>query len=313
MDNKTHVLNSIVKLITDNGITANDLQSIIKDAEKQDNNGKQSNLMRALAYLGGMFMFAGICIFIAMNWDGMNSAARIVITLGSGIATFIMAMVAHRDQRFHKAAIPLFLLSAFLQGSGILVAGYELNMDHNWRYVVLVMTGTLSIQYMLSFWTLRTSTLVFLTLFFATFFTGTVLDLLKIDEELIALTLGAAVVLTCIGIDKTEHRVITPVWYLLGSTGFLCGAFELLENSAIEIIYLGITTGIVYLSTIVRSRILLFVGTVATLAYIGYFTSQHFVDSFGWPLALVALGMVMIALSAFAIRINKHYIRDSAA
>jgi len=60
----------------------------------------------------------------------------------------------------------------------------------------------------------------------------------------------------------------------------------------------------------VRSRTLLFTSTVAILAYISYFTSEHFQDSLGWPLVLILLGMVFIALSAIAIRINKRYISD---
>jgi len=312
MDNKTQALNTIAELVSENKLSAGDLQSIVASIDKDNDQGNRSNLMRVLAYLGGIFLFAGIGLFIFMNWDEMNSAARIVITLGSGIAVFIMAIVAQQDERLQKATIPLFLLSAFLQGSGILVTFYEFNMYENWQHVILIMSGALSVQYILCYLKFRTSTLVFLTLLFVVFFTGTVLDLLNMDEDFIAVTIGASIMLTCIGLDKTPHRVITPIWYLTGSIAFLCGAFELLENTVVEIAFLGLTTGMIYLSTVVRSRMLLFSGTVATLSYIGYFTSEHFVSSFGWPLALIAFGLIMISMSAFALRINKHYIADSA-
>ena len=48
-------------------------------------------LVRVLGFLGGTFVFAGIGVFIALQWDDMNSAARIVVTLGSGLAAFILA------------------------------------------------------------------------------------------------------------------------------------------------------------------------------------------------------------------------------
>jgi len=51
--------------------------------------------------------------------------------------------------------------------------------------------------------------------------------------------------------------------------------------------------------------------TVAILAYISYFTSEHFQDSLGWPLVHIVLGLVFIALSTIAIRINKRYISSS--
>ena len=51
------------------------------------------------------------------------------------------------------------------------------------------------------------------------------------------------------------------------------------------------------------------VATAAILGYTGWFTSEHFADSLGWPLALVLFGLSMIALSALAFRIDRHYIR----
>jgi hypothetical protein len=51
------------------------------------------------------------------------------------------------------------------------------------------------------------------------------------------------------------------------------------------------------------------VATLAILAYTGYFTGQHFVDSVGWPLALIAFGLVLVGLSALAVRLDRHYVR----
>jgi hypothetical protein len=54
------------------------------------------------------------------------------------------------------------------------------------------------------------------------------------------------------------------------------------------------------------------VATLAILAYTGYFTSEYFVDSIGWPLALVAFGLVLIGLSAVAFRIDREYLRPGS-
>ena len=59
--------------------------------------GKTTILTRALAYLGGTFVFAGLGVFIAMNWESMNFPAQVVITLGSGLAAFVMALIAAKD------------------------------------------------------------------------------------------------------------------------------------------------------------------------------------------------------------------------
>jgi hypothetical protein len=48
------------------------------------------------------------------------------------------------------------------------------------------------------------------------------------------------------------------------------------------------------------------------VAYTGWFTSQHFADSIGWPLALVAFGLFMMGLSALAFRIDRDYVKAGA-
>ena len=91
----------------------------------------------------------------------------------------------------------------------------------------------------------------------------------------------------------------------------LHGLFELVQHTAIELAFLAVACGGVFLSTWVRSRTLLFVSTVAILAYISYFTNEHFQDSLGWPLVLILLGLIFIALSTIAMRISRRYISDA--
>jgi hypothetical protein len=86
---------------------------------------------------------------------------------------------------------------------------------------------------------------------------------------------------------------------------------ELVQHTVVELIFLGAACGGIFLSTWVRSRTLLFFSAVAILAYISYVTSEHFKDSMGWPLVLILLGLVFIAMNAIAISINKRYISTS--
>ena len=94
-------------------------------------------------------------------------------------------------------------------------------------------------------------------------------DLMDIDGDVIALFVGASLVLAAIGIDRTRHRVITPAWYLVGAIAALAGLFELVERTPCELTFLLAAAGIVYLSVAVQSRTLLFVATLAILAYTG--------------------------------------------
>jgi hypothetical protein len=125
----------------------------------------------------------------------------------------------------------------------------------------------------------------------------------------VALTLGGSLVLLAVGVDRQGYRGITASWYFVGAAAFLAGLFDAVEDSALEVLFLGAAAGFVYLSVVVGSRMLLFVATLAILAYTGWFTAQHFADSIGWPLTLIAFGLAMIGLSALAYRIDRDYVR----
>jgi hypothetical protein len=90
---------------------------------------------------------------------------------------------------------------------------------------------------------------------------------------------------------------------------FLGGLFDAVESTLFETAFVAAAAACVYLSVALRSRTLLVVATLALLAYTGWFTAEHFADSVGWPIALVAFGLFMIGLSALAVRIDRTYVR----
>jgi hypothetical protein len=310
MDARTQALEEIVARARQHGLSAADVAAALGDAPEPIGESRiRSVLVRALGYLGGTFVFAGVGVFIALQWDSMNAPARIVITLGSGVAAFVLALLASRELRYDKAATPLFLMAAALEPTGMLVAFDELGSGGDWEWAALVTCATMALQFGGTFTALRRSTLLFLTVAFGLLFWYTAFDLLGADDEVMALVLGASLVLTAVGVDRTVHRVITPVWYLLGAAGFLYGLFDVVDGTPLEILFLGAAAGCVYLSALVHSRTLLFVATGAILAYTAWFTGEHFADSVGWPIALVVFGLIMIGLSALAFRIDRDYVR----
>jgi len=313
METRSEAIEQILQIARLHNLTPADIEAALKNADQGGAEPSASLLGRILGYLGGTFIFAGLGVFIALNWDTMNTAARIIITLGSGIAVFIMALVAAGDERYARVRTPLYLIAAALQPVGIMVAIDEFAAGGDWHYASLLTAAMMGIQQGMVFWQKRDTVLLFTSLAFVLWFFGVALDLLDVHDDLISLVLGAATVSFCIGLERTPHKVMNPFWYLLGSVAFFAGLFELVENSVIEIVFLAVACGGVVLSTWVRSRTLLFTSTAAILAYIGYFTAEHFQDSLGWPLVLILLGLIFIALSALAVRINKRYISGGSS
>jgi hypothetical protein len=312
MSHRDDALQEIVRLAREQGLGAEEIGAALSAAPASTVGAeatRQELLVRVLAFLGGTFVFAGIGVFIALQWDGMNSAARVVVTLGSGIAAFILAMVATREARFDRASTPFFLVAAALEPTGMFVAFDEYGSGGDWRLAALLVFGTMVLQFGAAFQSRRRSTLLFLVFLFGVSFWWSLLDLMEVDGALTALILGASMLLAAIGADRSGRGDITPVWYLFGAGAFLSGAFDAVEGTPMEILFLAAAAAFVYLAVAMRSRTLLFVSTLAILAYTGWFTGQHFAESIGWPLALIAFGLFMIVLSAAAYRIDRDYVR----
>src|SRR6185503_18157243 len=120
---------------------------------------------------------------ISLQWGQMNSAARVVVTLGSGLVVFVLAMLATREERFEKAATPLFLIAAVLEPAGMLVAFQEFGSGGDWRVAGLITAGAMAMQFGATFGRLRQSTLLFVALVFATLFWWTALDLMDMGDK----------------------------------------------------------------------------------------------------------------------------------
>jgi hypothetical protein len=265
--------------------------------------------VRVLAFLGGTFVFAGIGIFVAVQWNDLNPASRVVVTLGSGLAVFVLATLASRDARFAKAATPLLLIAAILEPTGMLVAFDEFGSGGDWRWAGLITAATMALQFGATYLSIRRTAPIGLAMLFATLFWWTALDLMDMRDRVIALVVGSTMILTAIGFGRTRHRHMTPPWYLVGAVACLAGLFGVVRRTPVEIVFLAAAAGFVYLSVVVHSRSLLIAATLAIVAYTGWFTSEHFLDSVGWPLALIVFGLAMIALSALAVRIDRNYLR----
>jgi len=60
-----------------------------------------------------------------------------------------------------------------------------------------------------------------------------------------------------------------------------------------------------YACVVLQSKTLLLTTTIAMLSYIGYFSATHFVDSLGWPITLVLIGVAFLGVGTLAIKLKK--------
>ncbi len=272
---------------------------------------RQGPLARALAYLGGTFVLAGLAVFVGTFWDDMNSAERIVVTLGSGVVALVLAYFAHGSAKRDRLATPLFLIAAILQPTGILVALGEMSLGGDFLYAQLAVSLVMLVQCAIVYVRVRRAAVLFCTIAYAGVALASGLEALDIAGDINGLVTGASVFLLTCFVRRGPHASITPFWYFVSSAFVMGSWYEIADHHDVGITTVAIAAGFVYLSTLFRSRTLLAAGTIGVLATVGEFTGKHFADSIGWPLALILLGILMMGLGALAVRIHRRYIRTS--
>ena len=308
MTARQDALVEVVDLITRHGLTIDEVSAAVSGKQNDGVERSSSVLSRIFAYLGGIFVFVGLGIFIAMRWDELGPAGRVLLTLGPGLCLFVLALVCTTDARLEAAATPLFLVAGLVQPTGILVMLKEYGRGGEVEHAVLFMSLVMLVQQGCTFWARRRTVLAFTTIVFATIAVFVSLDLLEANLYLTGVTMGVS--LLCVGwsLDRSPHRAITGLVYFFGAALALEETYSWLRREPLEILFLGAACGVVVLAAVARSRSLLVVGTAGLVGYIADFIYQHFADNLGAPLALMAMGLVFLGLGAAAVRINAQYI-----
>lgn len=310
MSVKEDALQDIVLLAKNNGITLQDISIALASAQQPSEKASSSVLSKLFGYIGGIFVFAGIGVFIAMYWDDFGAAARVIVTLGSGLVAFLMGLVCLADDKYERAATPFFLMASFLQPVGILVMLHEYSSGGDARHGLLFMSIYMLIQQGSTFWAKGRTVLAFSAILFGCIFFANLFDLWDMNEKLIGIVMGSSILCIAYVLNQSKHTAIAPFWYFTGAVILLWSVFESVKHASLEPLYLGLSALIIFLSTYVRSRTLLLVGATSMLLYIGYYTAEHFANAVGWPIALVMIGIALIAISSLAVRLNNQYIKS---
>lgn len=306
---KQEALHDIVAIARNHQISADEIVEALREPESMAETRSSSVLSKLFGYIGGIFVFAGVGVFISMYWSDFGSAARVIVTFGIGFAAYVMGVICLNDQRYERAATPLVLISLVMQPMGIFVMLDEYASGGDPRHGVLFMAAFMLIQQGITFIAKRLTVMAFAAILFATIFLVTLFDLWEMDGDLIGIVMGISLMCIAYALGQSSHLRIAPFWYLVGSLSLLISIFDVVKRGPFELLYLGVSAFVIFLSTVVRSGVLMLVGTLSMLSYIGYFTAEHFANTLGWPIALVIIGIAFIGISAMAVRLNNKYIK----
>jgi hypothetical protein len=310
MINKQQAIQEIVSLAKTNRINLAEITAALNPQQTETNKKNVLTLTSAFSYLGGIFILSGLCFFAALNWAHLHSFTRILITLGSGIICLILAIIIELKHQRDNTALVLIILSAFLQATGlfVVVAEYFTGISDS-RIAALAISTILALLYGCIFYQLKRTSLLFFTIFFAMCAFASAGNLIHMRNNLMEFICGAALIGISYYIQKTAYNSICGFGYSIGSILLLWVGFDLLINSPFEILYLGIACFMLFFSTLVSSQSILVTATIAIFSYISYFTEQHFLNSIGWPIFLILLGLLFFIISKLAFKINSEYVK----
>ncbi|MFZ0890532.1 MAG: hypothetical protein WA005_18985 [Candidatus Binataceae bacterium] len=304
---REEALEQIAALVRQHGIGIGEVAARLKEDESPTVMDKGGSILKtSLGYVGGTFIFSGISLLINIIWYDINSAERVIITLGPGLIAFIMGALCLKDQRFEKAATPFFLIAACLQPFGIFVCLNEyFPQSADASLPVLAISGVMLAQQAMAFIAWRRSSLAFFSILFWTVFIGTAMAKMRINGDTAAIASGVSLLCLSRAADRTPHRAIAPLWYFIGTVGLLGGFFDLVKGSSLELSYLGLNACMIYLSIVLPSRAVLLVSVLGLMGWLGWYTDQYLANVMGWPIALIVFGFVMIGLSAYAVKLGR--------
>lgn len=323
--NKRELLQELSSRLAAGELTRNEVMDAIGQEQSEIANGKSriaTTLSTVLYYIGGGVVFLGMIFLIAQEWDHFGTAMKIFVTLGSGIAAFIVGVLFTGQARLGAAGPAFFLIAALLLPLGLLVTYDEAGINVERMTIQMQIGGILFVAYLGAYALMRRNVLLTFSFVFGTWLFFALTNYMisgspTVDEWSFVnyriLFVCLAFMLLGYSFVGTEREPLTGWLYVFGVAGFLgaglaLGEWKPNQNVFWEAVYPGLVFGIIFLSTYLKSRIFLIFGSIALGAYLTKITAEYFSDSLGWAFSLVLVGFLLMGVAYLAVRVNRRHI-----
>ena len=278
---------------------------------------KTGTITKVLYGIGAVIVLIGIIIFFGQVWEDIGAVARVIVTLGLGIVMAVSGSILLKNRSQHMIGSVFHVIGGVLIPSGLLVLLSELGESDSLWPITFVFLAT-SILYGLLMVAHRKLVLTSLFIINVTVFIYLLMGALLenasaniVENAIIAISvfLGVSYLLASHSFINTWNEKLRGPLNLLGSAFVLVAMFNKMFSGGVwELIYVAILVAGISVSVFVRSKAILATTTIALISYVTYITGQYFADSFGWPITLISLGFVFIALGYFSVAFGKRYI-----
>lgn len=131
------------------GATVPDVQRALAAATKADRSADiQQRTVRIVLAIGALLVGAGVFSFVAANWQGMPTPAKVALIVVSMVAASAAGWWAERWRGYRFTGEALLLLGNVIFGAGIFLIAQAFNVRGNWPDgMILWMIGALAMAY----------------------------------------------------------------------------------------------------------------------------------------------------------------------
>jgi len=304
MSNKSSALEQIAMLVAQNKISIKEIARTIErnaehSAKKNRDVAVLGDTKKLFVHVGSVLIFAGIATYIGIYWKDLNSIARIMLTLGTGVSLYVIAMLLFSFQAYKSLSSPIFLIATLYQLIGLFVLANEFNffVFESSYLVILAILSLMSVQQRATYFLTRQAAPQFFSIIFAALSFTVLFDKLSVNYHLSNLTIATSIMLVSYAIVDKKQPILRAFLLLISSSIILFSSFELLSGRPYEVIYLIINAGILYVGIQIKSKLVQIVSTLALLSYVFYYSFKHFPESTSWPIGMVATGIIAFIIS----------------
>lgn len=262
-------LGKIARMARENGLSGEQIRAFIDAPPAPGSAPDGPNFLTGLlGYLGGALVLSGLCIYAKMIWGDIGSFARVFISLGSGSLAFMIGAILQNNGQTHKAALPLWIVSAGLIPTGLFVFLHEYAKGDDPILGGTIVFGLCLVIFLMGFLRFRRSALLFFTFLFGVAFAGTCYEYLGINTPMMWLVSGVSMFALALRVRRSDYENISALPFVMAGTMVTASAYYYLGNGTLEVLMATILLGMIFAGYMMAERGLLIFSTVSFLILI---------------------------------------------
>lgn len=302
-------------------ITSHAQVSSTTSGQSVDSNENSKKLTHTFYGIGAIIAVVGVVILVAQNWNEIGFLGRIIVTLGISLSAYILALIVRSPEQKSLSQV-LFGVSAILAPLGVYVLLKEAGMSFS-LYSQIVTSVILFSIFTTALYVNKQSILVIIASAYATWtYYATLIKVVSPyydDADLFkfaTMVIGVAYIYVGYGHkmlwqskdvqDEKEKALVQNFLYGVGTVAILTAGIFI--GGLFDVFFIALIFGAFYGSVYLKSRSMLSAGSFFLMAHIIKLTSEYFVDSIGWPIALIGVGFLLIGVGYATVYLNKKFI-----